>query len=97
MRHFYPIFKNTEFWKKSVYRLIFGIPTTLAALLPRHPAPLHGIAALCPEAGRPALATTGEMVPQLGSLPATLAVGPHAGLLLPGSTLAEAEESGEEE
>ena len=25
--------KNTEFWEKSVYRLIFGIPTTVAALL----------------------------------------------------------------
>ena len=32
LRHFYPIFKNTEFWKKLVYWLIFGIPTTLAAL-----------------------------------------------------------------
>ena len=25
--------KNTEFCKKSVYRLIFGIPTTVAALV----------------------------------------------------------------
>ena len=33
LRNFYPNFKNTEFWKKSVYRLIFGIPTTVAALL----------------------------------------------------------------
>ena len=32
VRHFYPIFKNSEFVKKSVYRLIFGIPITLAAL-----------------------------------------------------------------
>ena len=33
LRHFYPILKNTKSSKKSVSRLIFGIPTTLAALL----------------------------------------------------------------
>ena len=33
LRHFYPIFRHTESSEKSVNRLIFGIPTMLAALI----------------------------------------------------------------